>query len=306
MTLMTPVTGTCLSGDTILRRYFLVLAAPLAHLKCTNLQLAASRQFAARIGANGSERVSSLERRFYRWSGLARPAAGGDYMGHKFWGWMGLFASIVAGAGVASAADMPVKAPPRVVPPAPVYLSDWAGFYIGVNGGGAFTEDKFSVDPALRNSKPSGGLVGGHAGYNWQYGNVVAGLETDVDGAFISKTFMPEAGVKLKDKTDELATARARLGYLVLPNLLVYGTAGAAWGHTEISKTTAAVNVTDGISQFGWAAGAGLEYKIWGPLIARAEYLHYDFENTSLVSPSLTGTVRESIDAVRGGLSYKF
>jgi outer membrane immunogenic protein len=227
-------------------------------------------------------------------------------MGHKFWARIGLFAAIVVtGTGVANAADMPVKAPPpRVVPPAPVYLSDWAGFYIGVNGGGGFAQDKFSVDPVLRNSKPTGGLVGGHAGYNWQSGNIVGGLETDFDGAFISKTFVPEAGVMLKDKTDELATVRARLGYLVLPNLLAYGTAGAAFGHTEINKTAAAINATDGISQFGWVAGAGLEYKILGPLIARAEYLHYDFENTSL--PSLLGNVKESIDTVRGGLSYKF
>jgi outer membrane immunogenic protein len=231
---------------------------------------------------------------------------GDDEMGHKFWGWIGLFTSILTGSGVASAADLPVKAPSKIVAPVPVYLSDWAGFYIGVNGGGGWAKDKFSVDPALRNSKPSGGLVGGHAGYNWQSGNVVGGLETDFDGAFISKTFMPERGVTFKDKTDELATVRARLGYLVLPNLLAYGTAGAAWGHTEINKTTAAINVTDGVSQFGWAAGAGLEYKVWGPVIARAEYLHYDFEKASLANPNLTGNFRQSIDAIRGGLSYKF
>jgi outer membrane immunogenic protein len=229
-------------------------------------------------------------------------------MGYRFWGCIGFFASMMVGASAASAADLPVKAPPKAAPVAPVYLSDWAGFYIGVNGGGGWANDKFDFDPALRNSKPSGGLVGGHAGYNWQYGNVVGGLETDFDGAFISKSFMPEAGARFKDKTDELATARARLGYLVLPNLLAYGTAGAAWGHTEITKTTAAINTTDGLSQFGWAAGAGLEYKIWGPLIARAEYLHYDFEKTSLPNnPNFVGgNVRESVDTVRGGLSYKF
>ena len=53
-----------------------------------------------------------------------------------------------------------------------------------------------------------------------------------------------------------LAGRLARLGYVVLPNLLAYGTAGAAWGHTEVTKTTAAINTTDGLSQFGWAAGA--------------------------------------------------
>jgi outer membrane immunogenic protein len=223
-------------------------------------------------------------------------------MGHKFWGRMGLFASIVAGAGTASAADLPVKAPSKAVPVAPVYLYDWTGFYIGINGGGAFGDDKFDMKPALTR-KPSGGLVGGHAGYNWQYGNIVGGLEVDFDGADITKTFTPVVGTSVREKTDELATARARLGYLVLPNLLAYGTAGAAWGHTEVRQTTAAALTTNAISQFGWAAGAGLEYKVWGPLVARAEYLHYDFGKTSL--PAF-GPLRESIDSVRGGLSYKF
>jgi opacity protein-like surface antigen len=32
----------------------------------------------------------------------------------------------------------------------------------------------------------------------------------------------------------------------------------------------------------GWVAGAGLEYKFYGNWIARAEYLHYDFDNANL------------------------
>jgi outer membrane immunogenic protein len=221
-------------------------------------------------------------------------------MDHLFCARIGLLASIMASAGAASAADMPVKAP-RVVPAAPVYLSDWAGFYIGINGGGGFADEKFDTLPTW-NKKPSGGLVGGHAGYNWQTGSVVGGLEVDFDGADINQTFTPVAGVNAKEKTDELATARARLGYLVLPALLAYGTAGAAWGHTELTATRTAVTTND-TDQFGWAAGAGLEYKIWDHFIARAEYLHYDFAKTS--TPNF-GNFRESIDAVRGGLSYKF
>jgi outer membrane immunogenic protein len=224
-------------------------------------------------------------------------------MSHKVWGSIALLAAIVAGSGAATAADLPVKAPPRAAPVvAPVYLSDWAGFYIGINGGGGWADDKFDMLQTW-NKRPSGGLVGGHAGYNWQSGNVVGGLEVDFDGADISKSFTPVTGVNAKEKTDELATARARLGYVVWPNLLAYGTAGAAWGHTELTGTTATVIREDALDQFGWAAGAGLEYKFWGPLMARAEYLHYDFAKTT--GPNF-GPFRESIDAVRGGLSYKF
>jgi outer membrane immunogenic protein len=164
---------------------------------------------------------------------------------------IGLLATVIAGAGSAMAADLAVKAPPPAVGVAPVYLSDWAGFYIGINGGYGWGETKFDVLTG-DNAKPKGGVVGGHAGYNWQYGSVVAGLEADFDGADIKTT--DAAGVQ--HKTNELASARARVGYVFFPSLLAYGTAGAGWGHTEFSFPGA---VSDSINQFGWTAGAGLE-----------------------------------------------
>ncbi|HLK81530.1 MAG TPA: outer membrane protein [Xanthobacteraceae bacterium] len=207
---------------------------------------------------------------------------------------IGLLAAIVAGAGSAMAADLPVKAPPAPVMPA--YVSDWAGFYIGINGGGGWGHTTFDFTPAL-NTTASGGVIGGHAGYNWQYGSVVAGLEADFDGADINKTIL---GVE--QKTDELASARARLGYLFVPNLLAYGTAGAGWGHTEISTPGF---LSDEVNQFGWVAGAGLEYKLVDHVLLRAEYLHYGFAKTE--APNVVGdNFKENIDVVRGGLSWKF
>lgn len=221
-------------------------------------------------------------------------------MRNKLWYGIGLLALIAAGAGSAVAADLGVrKAPPPV---APVYLSDWAGFYIGVNGGYGWGNTSFTGGLT---EKPKGGLFGGHAGYNWQYGQIVGGVEVDFDGAdikatapaFIGATRIPGA---VETKFDELATARARLGYLVLPNLLAYGTAGPGWGHSDVTAT--ALNGTTlsetGATNFGWTAGAGLEYKIWDHVTVRAEYLHYDFAKEN------NATTR--IDAVRGGLSYKF
>ncbi len=206
----------------------------------------------------------------------------------KLWSGIGVLASVVAGVAAANAADLAVKAPVYKAPP-PVIVSDWAGFYIGINGGGGWGESKDNAGFSL---KTSGGLIGGQAGYNWQYGPVVTGVEVDFDGADIDKTVT--GGGKLK--IDELATARARLGYLVLPNLLAYGTAGAAWGNYEVTPNSGGAF---GSNQFGWSAGAGLEYKLWGPLTARAEYLHYDFARDNK-------GVTTTVDTVRGGLSYKF
>jgi outer membrane immunogenic protein len=215
----------------------------------------------------------------------------------KFWCGAAVLASIAAGAGSANAADLAVKAP---VYKAPVILSDWAGLYVGLAGGYGFGDMSFDAAPVL-NGKPKGGLFGGYAGYNWQYGSWVLGVESDFSGADLTATPVP--GVS--EKTNELASSRARVGYIVLPSLLAYGTAGAGYGHSEISVPAGrggGVAAVD-INQFGWVAGAGLEYKVWGNFIARAEYLHYDFNKTS-VWPSVN--VSETVDVVRGGVSYKF
>jgi outer membrane immunogenic protein len=223
-------------------------------------------------------------------------------MRRKFCGCSGLFAAAVAGAGAAGAADLAVKAPVYKAPP--VILSDWAGFYIGVNGGYGWDSSLISrvndnnVNLGNFPVSPKGGLVGGHAGYNWQYGSVVTGLEVDIDAADITGTDSFNHTVTMK--TDTLASARARLGYAVLPNLLVYGTGGAGLAHSTVATLNAP---TVAASQVGWVAGAGLEYKIWGNLIARAEYLHYDFGEASTTHGY---NFFEKVDTVRGGLSYKF
>src|SRR5262245_2493048 len=83
--------------------------------------------------------------------------------------------------GAALAADMPLRqAPPPIAP-----LATWTGFYIGVNGGGAFGEANSdfnvaggptfaSVDLSMK-----GAIGGGQAGYNWQTGPAVFGVEAD-------------------------------------------------------------------------------------------------------------------------------
>jgi len=94
-------------------------------------------------------------------------------------------------AGSAYAADLPVafKAPP----PAPVF--SWTGWYFGVNGGGGWgtTDHTASITvggmPApltTGNFNVTGALVGGTAGYNFQMGHWVWGVETDLDWANVS------------------------------------------------------------------------------------------------------------------------
>lgn len=235
----------------------------------------------------------------------------------------------VCGCGVALAADLNV-APVYTKAPvlAPAY--SWAGFYVGVNAGGGWANNKFDADPADSsfandqsflfnsiNGKGSGGVFGGHAGYNWQFGNVVTGIEGDWDASNLrySDGDRDDTGTSFKHTTDELASLRARIGYLLTPSLLAYGTAGGGWGHSTIpARPEFVAGFTDfNAWQSGWVAGAGLEYRLFEHVLVRGEYLHYGFGSKSTgdhtdigTETSLPSTLHESVDVVRGGVSYKF
>jgi opacity protein-like surface antigen len=254
-------------------------------------------------------------------------------------------------AGSALAADMPLKAPP-----VPRVVSDWTGFYIGIHGGYGWARPSisdfdlnrsnplvslFEEDLFLHAPRPRGPVFGGHAGYNWQWGQRgVVGLEIDYSVADIRSTQEAIADLTeccaeidkrtLTSKLDSLASARARIGFLVAPEFLLYGTGGAAWGHMKFTDTLALQ--FEGAEQvyasrasanhFGWVAGAGTEWKLWDTgLMLRVEYLHYDFGSTSLafdttINPPSGAPVKGSnfnlpvgrltTDVVRGGVSYKF
>src|SRR5258706_14234106 len=83
----------------------------------------------------------------------------------------------------ALAADLPVytKAPALAAP-----MYDWSGFYVGVFGGGGYGNHNLNnaLGPAgfanfTVNYSSKGGLGGGEAGYNWQSGNIVFGVDGD-------------------------------------------------------------------------------------------------------------------------------
>src|SRR5262245_55214798 len=100
---------------------------------------------------------------------------------------IGMLASVGVGAGSAVAADLPVR--PAVAPAmvAPVFVPEWAGFYVGIHGGGGWGHESFenSVSECFgqpcspeffnlpANVNPKGGVFGFQFGHNWQWGPVV-------------------------------------------------------------------------------------------------------------------------------------
>ena len=130
------------------------------------------------------------------------------------------------------------------------------------------------------------------------------------------------------------ASARARVGFLVNPSVMLYGTGGAAWMHIESTSTCDTATymrligfcsagqlspsiITDATTKLGWTAGAGVEARIWSHWLARAEYRYADFgavhnidTRTSTSSPTFTDVfsydLRLRTHTVTFGIAYLF
>src|SRR5690349_9934209 len=82
-----------------------------------------------------------------------------------------------AAAYAADAIDAVPAAPEAVEQPVP---AGWDGPYIGVMGGGEWLKSHLDTGAADFTHTEGGGLIGGFAGYNYQFSNnFVAGLEGD-------------------------------------------------------------------------------------------------------------------------------
>jgi hypothetical protein len=120
------------------------------------------------------------------------------------------FIALAATTASAAAADLG-RRQPYYPAPAPVYapLFSWTGFYIGVNGGGGFGSSNWD---STGSRDVSGGVIGGTVGYNYQFGQVVAGIEGDVDWSGINGTTNNLCPFGCKTSNNWLATVRtARL-----------------------------------------------------------------------------------------------
>jgi outer membrane immunogenic protein len=163
------------------------------------------------------------------------------------------FIAFAATTAVAAAADLG-RRQPYYPAPAPVYapLFSWTGFYIGVNGGGGFGSSNWD---STGSRDVSGGVIGGTAGYNFQFGQVVAGIEGDVDWSGINGTTNNLCPFGCKTSNNWLATVRGRLGYAA-DRFMPFVTGGGAFGDIRASSPGLPDTSSD---KAGWTIGAGLE-----------------------------------------------
>jgi outer membrane immunogenic protein len=199
----------------------------------------------------------------------------------------------------AAAADLPRAMPPTKAPAFIPAVYSWNGFYLGINGGGAWGKSDWS---GFGGTDPSGGLVGVTAGYNWQSGQWVFGLEADIDWASIKGSTACGA-FSCETKNNWLGTARGRLGY-AFDRVMPYVTGGAAFG--DVKATQAGIgSVSD--TNVGWTVGAGIEAAVIANWTAKLEYLYVDLGDVSCGSCLPVGTnVDFRTHIVRAGLNYRF
>jgi outer membrane immunogenic protein len=230
---------------------------------------------------------------------------------------------------IASAADLPVKAPVYKAPVVVPY--NWSGFYVGLNGGyGWGSDDRADVSGGGfwtlsgngqgQNITPVGGIFGGHIGYNWQVNaNWVFGVELSGDWASLKKTdasiYFPTTD-SWQSEVNSLMTATGRIGYAV-GNWLPYIKGGYAGANLKSSMFD---NVGHVLSEEqwrnGWTVGAGLEYAVSQNWTVGAEYDYLDlgsrtwagFTNFIVMPGGISELIRDklTINAVLGRISYKF
>jgi len=196
--------------------------------------------------------------------------------------------ALLSTIGVAPAADIPGAGRPYYAAPAPAYAGySWLGPYIGGNIGYQWGSVSDSA------AEPSGSAFGLQAGYNWQSGQIVFGVETDVqwsnaDDEVSSRIF----------SNSWFGTTRGRLGY-AMNNVLLYGTGGLAYGGLEL--TSGGHSETQ--SSLGWTLGAGAEVGLTPNWTARVEYLYLGLPDKTYFTGSSHGF---DSSVMRAGVNYRF
>ena len=184
-------------------------------------------------------------------------------------------------------------------------------------------------------------IGGGQAGYNWQTGAFVLGVETDFDGSTLSKSFNnvgapfaavagPLTGdfltVNGKNSLTWLGTTRARVGFVATPDnrLMIYATGGVAYGggNSQFSAFDATTGSfwsgNPSSTRVGWTIGGGVEYAITNNITIKGEYLYADLGSSNFNSAgnaasliafpgvSVSGHIDYNASIFRAGVNYKF
>jgi outer membrane immunogenic protein len=191
------------------------------------------------------------------------------------------------------------------------------------------TPNLFFLPNSNQNNGSNGGVVGGgQVGYNFQFNpSIVIGAEADFQGSSISSNnnnsgasfypspfftpgttamngiLVPVSAINNGNRAlNWIGTVRGRAGWLFNPSMLVYGTAGFAFGGVQ------AWGYND--TRTGWTAGGGLEWMFAPRWSATVEYLYVDLSsggnNNNGFGWNWGYRFHPQANIVRAGVNYHF
>lgn len=196
---------------------------------------------------------------------------------------------------------------------------NWGGSYAGLSAG--YIQDSSDLtdvnnnyvgnDTDFPSSSASSLEFGAQAGYNWQDGRTVYGLEADAFGAYGETKLGNETGADpdqvVGQTIDSTSSIRGRLGVTMDNDYLIYGTGGVAFLQTTSDHWDD--NNYDGADRFytGWTAGVGAERKINSTYSAKIEGRYSEFSSQIWRDGSDEAfSVDPKIFAISAGVNYHF
>lgn len=222
---------------------------------------------------------------------------------------------LALGAAPVLAADIPVK----VARPAPVMAAaayNWTGIYTASSVGGQWwniDSDYTNAAPNQHNTSGSRWSFGSRLGAQYQWQNVVLGIEGGYNHAFqpdltSSNSIGPDC-LGATGPADRTCSSRIRNYWMVgaklgwaWDNWMVYGIGGYANGRIDTQTTVTSTGVLTSLTSErhpGWYVGGGIDVfvtKLWfSDLIIGFEYMHVDLQSRLHVDeldPTVPATAR--------------
>jgi outer membrane immunogenic protein len=212
---------------------------------------------------------------------------------------------------VASAADMPTKGPVFTAAKAsPTY--NWGGFYAGAHFGYLWSSTQVEdTGVVVEPNAATNGVVGGVlAGYNYQMGEVVVGLEGDFGWSNAHGTGVVAVAVAIfppnQYDLDWTGHVRGRLGYAPSQGpWLLYVAGGLAL--SRFTFTDSETMDKTSATYTGGSFGGGVEYGFTNLITGRVEFLYDNYRiSSSLIMLNDYTAKLQNASTARGAITFKF
>jgi outer membrane immunogenic protein len=185
-------------------------------------------------------------------------------------------------------------------PPCAVFHGFYHGYHVGTGSHDwtwsdrdAWAKEEEEDFPSFVGGTDNGAIGGLQAGYNWQRGCTVFGLEADWSWAALAGTKIygdepdDDVSLRVQSQLGGFGTLRTRAG-LVVDNVLLYMTGGLAFANFERRWT---LQDDDDLETFassetrlGWATGFGVEWALTDRITIKSEALWLRFDDVSVSS----------------------